>query len=98
MLADICWKKSSLRTATTFTTTTATTVPPGCVMRWTWRLDGVLKASSDSAMAPQTWRDHTRRLTAGDFWLYLGLESVLGIYVDRPISLWDEMFIPGVLG
>ena len=60
-------------------------------------LDGVLKASSDSTMAPQTWRDHTRRLTAGDFWLYLGLESVLGIYVDRPISLWDEMFIPGVL-
>lgn len=58
---------------------------------------GLLRASSDSAMAPQTWRDHTRRLTAGDFWLYLGLESVLGIYVDRPISLWDEMFIPGVL-
>ncbi|MEE4217427.1 MAG: DUF4105 domain-containing protein [Xanthomonadales bacterium] len=60
-------------------------------------VDGVLKKSSDSAMAPQTWRDHTRRLTAGDFWLYLGLESVLGVYVDRPISLWDEMFIPGVL-
>ena len=60
-------------------------------------IGGVLKVSSDSIAAPQTWRDHTRRLTAGDFWLYLGLESALGLYVDRPISLWDEMFIPGVL-
>lgn len=56
--------------------------------------DGILKESTDFIAAPQTWRDHTRRLTAGDFWLYLGLESALGLYVDRPISLWDEMFIP----
>lgn len=59
--------------------------------------DGVLKESSDFIAAPQTWRDHTRRLTTDDFWLYLGLESALGLYVDRPVSLWDEMFIPGKL-
>lgn len=60
-------------------------------------LDGELSELSSTVAAPMTWRDHTRRLTAGDFWLYLGLESGLGLYADRPISLWDEMFIPGML-
>jgi hypothetical protein len=32
-----------------------------------------------------------------DFWLYLGLEIVLGAHVDRPGSRWDEMFIPSEL-
>jgi hypothetical protein len=60
-------------------------------------LGGVISRESDSVRAPQTWRDHTRRLTHDDFWIYLGLETALGLYVDRPISLWDEMFIPGQL-
>ena len=60
-------------------------------------LDGELSELSGAVAAPMTWRDHTRRLTAGDFWLYLGLQSGLGLYADRPISIWDEMFIPGIL-
>jgi hypothetical protein len=47
--------------------------------------------------AAQSWRDHTRRLTAADFWLYLGLEVALGAPVDRPVDRWDEMFIPEIL-
>ena len=60
-------------------------------------LGGALGRASKDVLAPLSWRDHTRRLTEGDFWLYLGLETALGLYVDRPISLWAEMFIPGVL-
>jgi len=60
-------------------------------------LGGVLEAEFQGASAPQTWRDHTRRLTHRDFWLYLGLETGLGAPVDRSISRWDEMFIPAVL-
>ena len=60
-------------------------------------LDGILEAEFQPIPAPQTWRDHTRRLTYGDFWLYLGLEIGLGAPVDRSISRWDEMFIPGKL-
>ena len=60
-------------------------------------LGGVLEAEFQGASAPQTWRDHTRRLTHSDFWLYLGLETGLGAPVDRSISRWDEMFIPAIL-
>lgn len=60
-------------------------------------LSGAISRESDTVAAAYSWRDHTRRLTHDDFWIYLGLESVLGLYVDRPISLWDEMFIPGQL-
>ena len=32
-----------------------------------------------------------------DFWLYLGLETVLGAPVDRAIDGWEELFIPARL-
>jgi hypothetical protein len=57
-------------------------------------LGGVLKVEFEPVAATETWRDHTRRLTAQDFWLYLGLETGLGSPVDQPVSEWDEMFIP----
>jgi hypothetical protein len=60
-------------------------------------IGGDLSAASQSLPASQTWRDHTRRLTRSDFWLYLGLEIALGARVDRPVSRWDEMFIPQIL-
>jgi hypothetical protein len=60
-------------------------------------IGGDLSAASQDVPASQNWRDHTRRLSSSDFWLYLGLELVLGARVDRPISRWDEMFIPEVL-
>jgi len=60
-------------------------------------LGGILQAEFEPVPAPQTWRDHTRRLTAQDYWLYLGLEIGLGAPVDRQTSQWDEMFIPAML-
>lgn len=60
-------------------------------------LGGRLSADFARLPAAQTWRDHTRRLTVADFWLYLGLEIVLGAPVDRPIDAWQEMFIPALL-
>ena len=47
--------------------------------------------------ASMSLRAHTERLAADDILFYLGLEVVLGAYVDRPISQWDEMFLPSKL-
>lgn len=60
-------------------------------------LGGVLRMEFQSLPASQSWRDHTRRLTFEDFWLYLGLEIPLGAAVDGASSRWDEMFIPAEL-
>ena len=60
-------------------------------------LGGILSAEFERLPATQSWRDHTRRLTASDLWLYLGLEIGLGSPVDRQINRWEEMFIPEVL-
>lgn len=60
-------------------------------------MDGLLADEFEPVAALQTWRDHTRRLTFEDFWLYLGLETGLGSPVDHAISRWDELFIPAEL-
>ena len=60
-------------------------------------LGGVLRERSASSQAGLNWREHTRRLTVPDYWLYLGLELGLGSSVDRRISRWDEFFIPAEL-
>ncbi len=60
-------------------------------------LGGILESEFKPMPASQTWRDHTRRLTFRDFWLYLGLEIGLGAPVDHAPSRWDEMFIPAML-
>lgn len=59
--------------------------------------DGALNAALEPSQSPLDYRDHTRRLTGMDFWLYLGLQTGLGSPVDQPINRWDETFIPGVL-
>jgi len=60
-------------------------------------LDGALSGAFSDQAAQQNWRDHTRRLTAADFWLYLGLELGLGSPIDHGISRWEEFFIPSEL-
>ena len=60
-------------------------------------LEGALGAAWRDVPASLDRRDHTRRLTSADFWLYLGLELALGRYVDKDIDRWQEMFIPGAL-
>lgn len=41
-----------------------------------------------------TFREHTLRLTADGFWVYLGLDLALGPLTDEPITHWNETFIP----
>jgi len=60
-------------------------------------LGGALHARTGQVPAKLNFRDQTRRLTEMQFWYYLGLETALGYAVDRPVSRWDEMFIPMVL-
>lgn len=60
-------------------------------------LEGGLAASTENTPAKLNFRDQTRRLTQIQFWYYLGLELGLGYPVDRPVSRWDEMFIPMVV-
>ncbi|MEZ4271831.1 MAG: DUF4105 domain-containing protein [Myxococcota bacterium] len=46
------------------------------------------------APAPLTWRAHSLRLTHETWWLYLGVHILMGDFVDQPINLWQEMFLP----
>ncbi len=57
-------------------------------------LGGRLKALTAGTATGTTYRSHTRRLTAGDALTYTGLEIGLGSPSDRPISAWEEMFLP----
>jgi hypothetical protein len=57
-------------------------------------LGGLLKAGSSDVPTGRTFRYHTLRLTSNDPPIYTGLELGLGQPVDRPISMWEEMFLP----
>jgi hypothetical protein len=56
-------------------------------------LGGALKAASGGP-AQLTYRDHTRRLTVDSPPLFFALDLALGPLIDRPISEWEEMFLP----
>ncbi len=47
--------------------------------------------------ASMTYRAHTLRLTADYLPEYLILDLVMGDLIDRPITEWDEAFLPGKL-
>jgi hypothetical protein len=57
-------------------------------------LGGAILAQTDSQPAGTTYRFHTQRLTANDPLIFTGLLLALGQGVDRPISQWEEMFLP----
>jgi hypothetical protein len=57
-------------------------------------LGGRIRASTAGRMTPRTYRFHTQRLTANDPPVFTGLLLALGHPVDRPISAWEEMFLP----
>jgi hypothetical protein len=57
-------------------------------------LGGAIKSQTSSRAAGTTYRFHTQRLTANDPLIYTGLLVALGHYVDRPITQWEEMFLP----
>jgi hypothetical protein len=57
-------------------------------------LGGAIRAQTDTVPAGTTYRFHTQRLTANDPLIFTGLLLALGQGVDRPISKWEEMFLP----
>ncbi|HJQ10068.1 MAG TPA: DUF4105 domain-containing protein [Gemmatimonadaceae bacterium] len=57
-------------------------------------LGGQLQTSTVSRMTNGTYRSHTQRLMTGDLPLYTGITLALGRPSDKPISVWQEMFLP----
>jgi hypothetical protein len=57
-------------------------------------LGGTLRAQTVAVPTGATYRFHTQRLTSNDALISTGLLLALGEGVDRPISAWDEMFLP----
>lgn len=57
-------------------------------------LGGQIREQTAELPSGQTFRDHTRMLTADDPLVYAGLMAGLGEPVDREISVWEEMFLP----
>ena len=57
-------------------------------------LGGRIRATMDSVPSGTTFRFHTARLTTNDPLMYTGLMLGLGEPVDRPISKYEEEFLP----
>lgn len=57
-------------------------------------LGGAIKRQMEGVPAGTTYRFHTQRLTANDPLIFTGLLLALGERVDRPITAWEEMFLP----
>jgi uncharacterized protein DUF4105 len=57
-------------------------------------LGGRIRQRTAGLPTGKTYRFHTLRLTANDPQVYTGLVLALGHPVDRPISAWEEMFLP----
>jgi hypothetical protein len=57
-------------------------------------LGGAFKSLTDTVYRGATYRSHTRRLTTNNPFMYTAIEAGLGHPVDRPISAWEEMFLP----
>ena len=57
-------------------------------------LGGRLRPSLDVPGAGRTWRGETARVTATDIPVYAGIQIALGRNADRPMSKWEEAFLP----
>jgi len=57
-------------------------------------LGGRLKDASAADTTLHSYRWHTRRLLRDHWPAYVGIQFVLGPLADRPITGWDEMFLP----
>jgi hypothetical protein len=57
-------------------------------------LSGQLQTATVTRMTSGTYRWHTQRLMTGDFPLYTGVTLALSARADKPISIWEEMFLP----
>lgn len=57
-------------------------------------LDGAIRRATESDTTAHTYRWHTRRLLQTVPAAYLGIQVVLGPAADRPLTAWEEMFLP----
>lgn len=57
-------------------------------------LAGTFKSLTDTLFSGATFRSHTRRVTTNNPFMYTGIEAGMGHPVDRPVSAWEEMFLP----
>lgn len=57
-------------------------------------LGGRLQTATVSRTTTGTYRWHTQRLLSGDFPMYTGVTLALGHPADKPLSVWEEMFLP----
>jgi hypothetical protein len=57
-------------------------------------LGGRIRAATDTIPTPYSYRWHTRRLVAAQPLIYTGISLGLGRPTDRPITAWEEMFLP----
>jgi hypothetical protein len=57
-------------------------------------LNGALREQTAGVPSGTTYRFHTQRLPANEPLVFTGLLLALGEGVDRPISAWEEMFLP----
>jgi hypothetical protein len=55
---------------------------------------GRIRQGTNTLPTGKTYRFHTLRLTTNDPPIYTGLLLALGHPVDRPITAWEEMFLP----
>lgn len=57
-------------------------------------IGGAIRQQTLRVQTGKTYRFHTQRLTENDPPIYTALLTALGQGVDRPISAWQEMFLP----
>ena len=57
-------------------------------------LGGQLQTATVSRKTSGTYRSHTQRLMQRDIALYTGITLALGHPADKPLSEWQEMFLP----
>lgn len=57
-------------------------------------LGGAIRSASVNTASRSTYRFHTSRLTQDDLPIFTGTMMGLGQPVDRPVSVWEEMFLP----
>ncbi|HEY9515248.1 MAG TPA: DUF4105 domain-containing protein [Gemmatimonadaceae bacterium] len=60
-------------------------------------IGGAIEAQTENIPAGTSFRAETRRLTESSLPVYIGIELGLGSPTDRPISRYEEMFLPMAL-
>jgi hypothetical protein len=57
-------------------------------------LGGSLRPSLEAVRTASSWRSSTERLTASSPLAFAGISLALGRNADRPLTAWDEAFLP----